>query len=143
MSSYHSSLGVPLSMVAGLCHFVFSPRNNTTRKNEKTPREKTKRQNNAMRKDEITPCKMTKRRNNATRKHEIKIRVGISTFRVAGFVISSFRVALFRRKRDTGTEIKQLKSQEDRSFSTDGHKAILNKLNSKSKTNGKRANFDN
>ena len=44
-----------------------------------------------------------------------------------------------------GTKIKtaQEKSQEDSSFPTDGHKAILNKLNSKSKTNRKRTNIDN
>ena len=29
-------------LVAGLCHFIFSPRNNAMRKNEKTPSEKTK-----------------------------------------------------------------------------------------------------
>ena len=46
--------------------FVFSPRNNAMRKNEKTKRRHTKR-----RKDEITPCEKTKRRNNATRKDEI------------------------------------------------------------------------
>ena len=45
---------------------LFSPRNNATRKNEKTKRRHAKR-----RKDEITPCEKTKRRNNATRKDEI------------------------------------------------------------------------
>ena len=59
------------------------------------------------RKDEITPRERTK---SATRKDDkltvlngvfsrgvfSSFRVGISTFRVAGFVISSFRVALFR-----------------------------------------------
>ena len=45
-----------------------------------------------------------------------------------------------KRERDTynldGTKIKtaQVKSQGDSSFPIDGHKAILNKLNSKSKT---------
>ena len=53
-----------------------------------------------------------------------------------------------KRKRDTynldGTKQKaQVKSQGDSSFPTDGHKAILNKLNSKSKTNIKRTNIDN
>ena len=54
-----------------------------------------------------------------------------------------------KRERDPynldGTEIKtaQMKSQEDSSFPTDGHKAILNKLNSKSKTNWKRTNIEN
>ena len=35
------------------------------------------------------------------------------------------------------------KQQEDSSFPTDGHKAILNKLNGKSKTNRKRSNIVN
>ena len=53
------------------------------------------------------------------------------------------------QERDTynqdGTKIKtaQVKSQGDSSFPTDGHKAILNKLNGKSKTNRKRTNIDN
>ena len=34
-----------------------------------------------------------------------------------------------------------MKSQGDSFFPTDGHKAILNKLNSKSKTNRKRTNI--
>ena len=52
-------------------------------------------------------------------------------------------------KRDTynqdGTKIKtvQEKSQSDSSFPTIGHKDILNKLNSKSKTNRKRTKIDN
>ena len=65
-----------LSMVAGLCHFVFSPRNKATRNNEKTPREKTKhakRQNNAMGKDEITKP--------ATRKVEIPTQKDEKTLR--------------------------------------------------------------
>ena len=37
----------------------------------------------------------------------------------------------------------QVKSQKDSSFPTDGHKAILNKLNSKSKVNRKWTNIDN
>ena len=37
----------------------------------------------------------------------------------------------------------QVKSQGDSSFPTDGRKAILNKLNSKSKTNRKRTDIDN
>ena len=37
----------------------------------------------------------------------------------------------------------QVKSQGDSSFPTDGHKALLNKLNRTSKTNGKRTNIDN
>ena len=37
----------------------------------------------------------------------------------------------------------QVKSQGDSSFPTDGHKAIQNKFNSKSKTNRKRTNIDN
>ena len=43
------------------------------------------------------------------------------------------------------TKIKttQVKSQRNSSFPTAGHKAILNKLNSKSKTNRKRTNIDN
>ena len=36
-----------------------------------------------------------------------------------------------------------MKSQGDSSFPTDGHKAILNKLNSKSKTNRKLTNIEN
>ena len=36
-----------------------------------------------------------------------------------------------------------MKRQGDSSFPTDGQKAILNKLNSKSKTNRKRTNADN
>ena len=54
-----------------------------------------------------------------------------------------------KRERDTynleGTKIKtaKAKSQGDSSFPTDGHKAILNKLNSKSKTNRKQTNIDN
>ena len=54
-----------------------------------------------------------------------------------------------KRERDThnqdGTKTKtaQAKSQGDSSFPTDGHKAILNKLNSKSKTNRTRTNIDN
>ena len=55
-------------MVAGLCHFVFSRRKDASRKEEKTPCQKTKRRKNAMRKDEITPCEKTKP---ATRKGEI------------------------------------------------------------------------
>ena len=54
-----------------------------------------------------------------------------------------------KRERDTynldGTKIKtaQVKCQGDSSFPTDGHKAILNKLDSKSKANRKRTNNDN
>ena len=59
--------------------FVFLPRNNTTRKDEITPREKTKLLNKATRKDEITittprektkktPRKMTRRRHMALKK---------------------------------------------------------------------------
>ena len=54
-----------------------------------------------------------------------------------------------KRERDTynldGTKINtaQVKSQGDSSFPTVGHKAILNKLNRKSKTNRKRTNIDN
>ena len=40
-------------------------------------------------------------------------------------------------------ETTQVKSQGDSSFPTDGHKAVLYKLNSKSKINRKRVNFDN
>ena len=53
-----------------------------------------------------------------------------------------------KRERDTynkdGTNIKtaKVKSQGDSSFPTYGHKAILNKLNSKSKTNRKQTNID-
>ena len=35
-----------------------------------------------------------------------------------------------------------MKSQRDSSFPADGHKAILNKMNTKSKTNRKRTNID-
>ena len=54
-----------------------------------------------------------------------------------------------KRERDTyntdGTKIKtaQVKSQGDIFYPTDGHEAILNKLNSKLKTNRIRANIDN
>ena len=51
-----------------------------------------------------------------------------------------------KRERGThGTKIKtaHVKSQGIGSFPTDGHKAILNKLNSKSKTYRKRTNIDN
>ena len=49
------------------------------------------------------------------------------------------------RTTKTALKIKttQVKSQGDSTFPADGHKAILNKLNSKSKTNRKRANIDN
>ena len=53
------------------------------------------------------------------------------------------------RERDTynldGIKLKtvRVKSQEDSYIPTDGHKAILNKLNCKSKTNRKRTNIDN
>ena len=52
-------------------------------------------------------------------------------------------------ERDTysqdGAKIKttQVKRQGDSSFPEDGHKAILNKLNSKPKTNRKRTNIHN
>ena len=36
-----------------------------------------------------------------------------------------------------------MKSQGDGSFRADGHKAILNKMNNKSKTNRKRTDIDN
>ena len=36
-----------------------------------------------------------------------------------------------------------MKSQWDSSSPADGHKAILNKMNNKSKTNRKRKNIDN
>ena len=59
-----NNLSLSLStMVAGLCHFVFSPRNNATRKKKK--------RKDSTRKDEITPCEKTKIRNNATRQDEI------------------------------------------------------------------------
>ena len=45
----------PMAMVAGLCHFVFSPF-----RSKRTPREKTKKM----------PCEKTKRRKNAMRKDE-------------------------------------------------------------------------
>ena len=54
-----------------------------------------------------------------------------------------------KRGRDTynldGTKIKtaQVEIQGDSSFQTDGHNAVLNKLNSKSKTNRKRTNINN
>ena len=54
-----------------------------------------------------------------------------------------------KRERDaynqdgTKTWTAQVKSQGGRPFPTDGHKATLNKLNSKSKTNRKRTNIDN
>ena len=54
-----------------------------------------------------------------------------------------------KRERDTysydGTKIKtaQAKSQGDSSFPTDGHKATLNKFNSKSKISRTRMNIDN
>ena len=54
-----------------------------------------------------------------------------------------------KRDRDTysldGTKIKttQVKSQGESSFTTDGHKAMLNKLNSKPKTNRKRIDINN
>ena len=54
-----------------------------------------------------------------------------------------------KRERDThnqdGTKTKtaQAKSRGDSSFPTDGHKAILNKLNRKLNTNRKRTNIDN
>ena len=44
---------------------------------------------------------------------------------------------------DTKIKTAQVKSQEDSSFPTDGYKAILNKLKSKSKKNRKRTNIDN
>ena len=53
------------------------------------------------------------------------------------------------RERDTynldGTKIKttQVESQGKNYFPTNGHTAILNKLNSKSKTNRTRTNIDN
>ena len=110
----------PKYMVADSCHFVFSRRTDATRKDEKTPCEKTKRRK--------TPCEKTKRRNNAMRKDEtrhakrrnfsVKRRnplcektpfetLILSSFRVASFrlfawcfffffVFSSFRLALFR-----------------------------------------------
>lgn len=53
-------------MVAGLCHFDFSRRKDTTRKYEKTPSENTKKCHAKMRK--ITQCEKTKP---ATRKDEI------------------------------------------------------------------------
>ena len=37
----------------------------------------------------------------------------------------------------------QMKSQRDSSFPADGHKASLNKMNNKSKTNRKQTNIDN
>ena len=52
-------------------------------------------------------------------------------------------------ERDTynldGTKIKttQMKSQKDSSFLADGRKAIVNKVNNKSKTNRKRKKIDN
>ena len=46
-------------------------------------------------------------------------------------------------KDDNKIKTAKVKSQGDSSFPTDGHKAILNKLNSKSKTNRKRTNIDN
>ena len=91
-----------LSMVAGLCHFVFSPRNKATRNNEKTPREKTKhakRQNNAMGKDEITKP-ATRKVEIPTQKDEKTLRkkrnLKLSICRLFAWVFSSFRVALFR-----------------------------------------------
>ena len=47
--------------------------------------------------------------------------------------------------KETRAKIKttQAKSQRDSSFPADGHKAILNKMNNKSKTNNKRTNTDN
>ena len=49
--------------------------------------------------------------------------------------------------RTTKTALKlkttQMKSQRDNSSPADGHKAILNKMNNKSKTNRKRTNIDN
>ena len=86
---------------------IMKRRNNDTRKDEITPNEKTKERQAKRQKDEITPHEKTK---SATRKDDKLIvlngvfshgvfssfRVGISTFRVAGVVISSFRVALFR-----------------------------------------------
>ena len=58
-------------------------------KDEITPREKTKK---PTRKDD----KLTVLNGVFSRGVFLSFRIGISTFRVAGFVISSFRVALFR-----------------------------------------------
>ena len=88
--------------MASLCHFVFSPRNNAKRKDEKTKWRHAKRRNNARRKDEQTK--------HATRKDDKLTDLNgvfscgvvsaflarIETFRVADFVVSSFRMALFR-----------------------------------------------
>ena len=61
-----------LTMMAGLCHFVFSPRNDATRKDEKTPYKKRK---DAMRKVEKLPLEKTKfqreKTKNAMRKDAI------------------------------------------------------------------------
>ena len=48
------------------------------------------------------------------------------------------------RKSKTALKVKtpQVKSQGHSSFPADGHKAILNKMNNKSKTNRKRTNID-
>ena len=69
---------------------------------EKTKRRQAKRRNNVTRKDEKTKSS-TRKDDELTVLNGVfsrgvfsSFRVGISTFRVAGFVISSFRVALFR-----------------------------------------------
>ena len=101
--------------------FAFSLRNNATRQNEKTSREKTKKRHAQRRKDEIISREKTKehqakRRNdamrktkNATRKDDklavlngiftrgvlSSLRVGISTFRMEGFVFFFFFLFFF------------------------------------------------
>ena len=88
-------------MVAGLCHFVFSPRNN-----ERTKRHHTNNRNNGMRKDEIIPREKTKYRNpphekskfqhEKTKKRHAKRRpLKLSICRRFAWRFLSFRVALF------------------------------------------------
>ena len=72
------------NMVAGLCHFVFSPQNNATRKDEKM-KSPTRKDDKLTFLNSVFSCGVFS-----------SFRVRISIFREAGFVISSFRMALFR-----------------------------------------------
>ena len=77
--------------------FVFSPRNNATRKNEKTPGKKMKRRNNATRKRRNNETCHTKSRNFNMKKRDAKRRhLKLSICYLFVWPFSSFRVALFR-----------------------------------------------
>ena len=83
-----------LSMVAGLCCFVFSPRKDATQKAKKIKRH-VKRRKDAMQQNKKTLCKKTRRRKDAMQKDEITPSEKMTNTVLSHGVFSSFALRFF------------------------------------------------